>query len=129
MENMKDKSPCYHYWIWLNMPKMCLNKQNSEYASSFSMLNFSEYGKVLNKAGFSKCKRYTAYWICQNMPWYCYEYTLSSKYARILNMQDLHQVLNMSQYGWTTRDMPEYIWIFNNRQGSEYVSVRGHSKS
>ena len=43
------------------MPKMCLNKQNSEYASSFSMLNFSEYGKVLNKAGFSKCERYTAY--------------------------------------------------------------------
>ena len=29
----------------------------------------SEYGKVMHKAGFSKCEHYTAYWIWQSMPW------------------------------------------------------------
>ena len=47
----------------------------------------SEYVKVLNKAGFSKCKHYTAYSICQNKPWQSSEYILSSKYARIVNME------------------------------------------
>ena len=32
-------------------------------------------------------------------------------------MQGLHRVLNMPQY-----NMPEYVWIYDNRQGSEYVS-------
>ena len=68
----------------------------------------SEYGKVLNKAGFSKCERYTAYWICQNMPWQSPGFGIwkSSRYARITQG---------SKYA-------EYVWIFNNRQDSEYVS-------
>ena len=44
----------------------------------------SEYGKVLIKTGFSKCKST--------------EYILSSKYARILNMQELYWDRNMPQH-------------------------------
>ena len=29
-----------------------------------------------------------------------------------MNMRELHRVLNM----------PEYVWIYDNKQGSEYVS-------
>ena len=65
-------------------------------------------------AGFSICERYTAFWICQNMPWQSSEYILGSKHARVLNMQELHRVLNIPQYG--------YVLIYNNRQGSEYAS-------
>ena len=66
-----------------------------------NMLN-SEYGKVLNMAGFSICKHYAAFWIYQNMSWQSSEYILGSKYDfdRVLNMQELYRVLNMSQYGW-----------------------------
>ena len=46
------------------------------------------------------CERYIAFWICQNMPWWSSEYNLGSRYARILNMQELYRVLNMSQHGW-----------------------------
>ena len=52
-----------------------------EYASS------SKYAKILNMAWFSIYKRYTAFWICQNMLWQ------SSEYGRLLNMQELHSVL------------------------------------
>ena len=45
---------------------MCLNKQDSEYASG---PKYAKYAKILNMAGFSICERYTAFWICQNMPW------------------------------------------------------------
>ena len=60
--------------------------------------NMPKYGKVLNMAGFSICERYTAFWICQNMQ--SSEYILGSKYARVLNIQELHRVLNMPQYSW-----------------------------
>ena len=33
-----------------------------------------------------------------------------------LNMQELRKVLNMSL------NMAEYVWIYDNRQGYEYVS-------
>ena len=46
----------------------------------------SEYGKVLNMVGFSACECYTAFKICQNMPWQSSEYISGSKYAKILNM-------------------------------------------
>ena len=39
---------------------MCLQKQDSDYALGPNMLN-SEYGKVLNMAGFSICERYAAF--------------------------------------------------------------------
>ena len=41
---------------------MCLNKQDSEYASG------PKCDKILNMAGFSICKHYPVFWICQNMP-------------------------------------------------------------
>ena len=68
--------------------RMCLDKQDFIYGSS------PKYAKILNMAGFSICERYMAFWICQNMPWQ------SSKYVRILNIQELHRVLDMSQYRW-----------------------------
>ena len=80
-----------------NMPLyawMCLHKQDSEYAWN------PKYAKILSMAGFSICEHYAVFWICQNMPWQSSEYILVSKYARILNMQELHRVLNMQQSGW-----------------------------
>ena len=29
---------------------------------------------------------------------------------------------NMAGYIWKNLNMPEYVWIFDNRQGSEYLS-------
>ena len=52
----------------------------------------SEYGKVLNVAGFSICKCYTALSTCQNMSWQSSEYTSGSKYARILIWQGYEYV-------------------------------------
>ena len=39
-------------------------------------------------------------------------------------MQELHRVLyrNMADYVWKNVNMPEYVWIYDNRQASEYVS-------
>ena len=40
-------------------------------------------------------------------------------------MQELHRVLNMPQYSWIFMSRtctPEYVWIDDNRQGSEQVS-------
>ena len=50
---------------------------------------------------FSICQRYTVLWICVNMPWQSSEYISGSKYAKILDMQDLHMVLvchNIAEY-------------------------------
>ena len=58
---------------------ICLNKQNSEYAS------VPKYTKILNMAGVSISESYTAFWICQNMPWQSSWYILGSKFAKILN--------------------------------------------
>ena len=57
---------------------------------------------------------HVGFYICQD-----------SEYGRVLNMQELHRVLNMSQYSWICMSrtcMPEYVWIDDNRQGSEQVS-------
>ena len=59
---------------------MCLYEQDCEYASG------PKYAKILNMAGFSKCERYTAFWICQNIFWQSSKYILGSKYARIPNI-------------------------------------------
>ena len=80
----------------LNIPEyswIFLYEQDSEYTSG------PKYAKILND-GFSTCKRYTAIWINQNMLWQSSEYFLGYKYVRNLNMQELHRVLNMPQYGW-----------------------------
>ena len=85
-------------------------------------------------AGFSICELYTAFWICQNMLWQSSEYILNSKYVRILNMSEfwLWQVsdasysrfwicYNMAEYVSILVNMPEYVWIYDNRQDSEYA--------
>ena len=53
---------------------MRLHKQDSEHASA------PKYAKILNMAGLSICYRYTAFWICLNMP------RQSSKYIWVLNI-------------------------------------------
>ena len=63
------------------------------------------------------------------------EFAVGPKYAKILNiagfsiyknMQELHRVLNMAQITENVCIGREYvlIWIYNNRQGSEYVSYQ-----
>ena len=93
-------------YVRLEYAWMCLNKQDSEYASG------PKYAKILNMAGLSICEGYTVLWIFHNMAWQSSEYISGSKYSSVLNMQGLHRVLNM----------PQYVWIFDNRQGSEFVS-------
>ena len=91
----------------------------------------SEYGKVLNKTAFQNASvtQPTEYakicldralnisWVL-NWPGFqiwkgseCARITQASKYATIW--------LNMSEQDII---MPEYVWIFNNSQGSKYVS-------
>ena len=74
--------------------------------------DLSEYGKVLNMAEFSIRKRYTAFWIHQNIPSQSLEYISGSKYARILNCKSYTGFLichNMDGYAWLAR---EYAWIY-----------------
>ena len=78
---------------------MYLYKQTSEYAWG------PKYPKILNMAGFSKCEQYAVFQICHNMSWQwwiCLRFLICQDYGygRVLNMQELHRVLNMPQYGW-----------------------------
>ena len=58
---------------------MCPYKQQGyEYTLVLNMPN-SEYGKVLNMAGFAICECSAAFWICENMPWHISECILGSK--------------------------------------------------
>ena len=66
-------------------------------------------------AVFSICKHHTAFSIQQNMPWQSSEYILDSKYATVLKIQDFTGLL-------IRHNKAEYVWIVDNRQGSEYVS-------
>ena len=50
---------------WMN-----LNKHDSEYAYD------PKYAKILNMIGLWICEYYTAFWICQIMPWQSCEYIL-----------------------------------------------------
>ena len=94
---------------------MYLNKHDSEYASG------AKYPKILNMSkfwiwqGFSICERYKAF-----------------DYARIYinRVLNISCVLNMAGL-WICkiyigfqicRNMAEYVWIYNNSQGFEYVS-------
>ena len=52
-----------------------------------------------------------------NMPGFCFH--MGSEFARIIEGSKYVTIwLNMSEQDV---NMPEYGWIFNNRQGSEYV--------
>ena len=53
------------------------------------------------------------------------------KYAKILNMAK-SWIWQGSEYariiqGSKCQDMAEYVWVYNNRQGSEYTSYTIHS--
>ena len=82
-----------------------INQQDSEHVSS---PKYAEHAKILNMTRFSICERYTAFWICQH-----------SEHGRVLNMQELHRVVNMPQ---CLNRTGKYVWIYDNTQGSGYVS-------
>ena len=68
---------------------------------------------------------YLGFYICQD-----------SEHGSVPNMQEFHRILNITQYGWEwlriflnmseftliDKNIPEYVWIYDNRHGSEYVS-------
>ena len=59
------------------------------------------------------------------MSWQNSKCIVGSKYVRALNIQELHRVLNVPQYGNMAEYIligPEYVPIYDNRQGSEYKS-------
>ena len=88
---------------------MCLNKQDSEYASG------PKYGKILDMAGFSICSEYARI---------CLDRVLSICW--VLNIPDLY--IQDSEYGRVQKMHTKYaticlnVWIYNNRQGCKYVS-------
>ena len=74
-----------------------------------------KYGKVLNRAAFSKCDRYTAYWICKNMPWknsdyiLCYWILKGSEYASITQGSKYVTIwLNISEFSVIDRVLNIY---------------------
>ena len=101
------------------MPKyawICLNKQDSEYSSR------PKYTKILYMAKF---------WIWQVSQYasdtqrseYARICLISgSKYASILNMQELHTVLNMPRY---SRIWLNWTWIFQNMPWQSYGYILG----
>ena len=86
---------------------MCLNKQNSEYASR------PKYSKVLNVVGFSICKCYTA--LTLNIPEHAVNVSRSSSLYLVLNIS---WVLNMP--GLSIRQSSEYVGVTH---GSKYATV------
>ena len=118
----------------MNIPEyawICLNKRNSEYASG------PKYAKILNMPKI---------WIWQGSEYS--SVTQRSEYAIICLDRDLSisRVLYMPEF-WIWQgseylsviqcseytiiklkmpaldvNMPEYVWIYDNRHGSEYVS-------
>ena len=80
-------------WIYLN-------KQGSEYA-----------------LGSKHAKRYTAFWVRQNMPWQSSEYISGSKYFRILNMAGFWICKSYTGF-YICQSMAKYVWI-----GREYAPV------
>ena len=70
---------------------MCLYKQDSEYVSD------PKYAEILNMAKFWIWQDFQIASVTQRSE--CARICLDSDYGRILNMQDLHRVLNMPQYG------------------------------
>ena len=67
----------------------------------------SEFAKVLIMTEFSILKRYTAFWICQYMPWQNSECILAgfkicqdSEYTRVIQGSTVIQGFKMPQYGW-----------------------------
>ena len=88
----------------------------------FSISQNSEYGKVLNIAGFSICERYTL-WVCQNKLWQSSEYISGSKYARILFMAGFCICHNMAEYVSIGNDYAWICLILWQQTGSEYATV------
>ena len=77
---------------------------------------------------FSKCNRYIAFWICQNMLWqssniwgsFKSSYTPGSymPWFWILQSSECTRVTQGSK----CLNLAENVWIYDNRQSFEYVS-------
>ena len=113
------------YTRFLNMPGFWIyqgHEHASGYARVLNKLEFwisrgSEYIKVLNTRLILNMPWFWIrfwFWICQGS-----EYASGSEFARVLNMSELHRVLNMSDYVWL--NMPGYVWICRNMR--EYAKI------
>ena len=85
--------------------RMFLYKQDSKYALGSKIRQNSEYDKVLNMLEYALTELwiYLRFWICQYF-----------EYGRFLNMQELHKVLNVPQYGWICFIRTWIAWICLN---------------
>ena len=110
---------------------MFLNKQDSEYA-------YTKYAKILNLTNFwiwQSCKYASVSQRSEYarifLVWQSFEYISGSTYASILNTK----VTQGSKYAtmWLNIseldvNMPEDVWIYDNKQASEYVhTIHSHS--
>ena len=94
----------------LSMPEYALTGFWIQGFKCASVTKCPEYARicldwVLN-TGFSIRERYTAFWICQNMPWHSFEYISGFKYARTMNMV--------------------WFWYASVTQGSKYATIWLH---
>ena len=89
---------------------MYLNKQNSQYALG------AKFDWILNMTKSWICQHYTAFWICQNMPWQSFEYILGFKNAWILIWQG-------SEYARVTQDSNYVTTWLNVWTGREYAWI------
>ena len=92
---------------------MCLNKQDSEQPQVLNMPKFwicqwSEHDRVLNRV---LDRVLNIFWVLNKLVFWIWKITQGSKYATIW--------LNMSEFDV---NMPEHVWIYSNKQTSEYVS-------
>ena len=86
------------FWIWLNN----------------AWINRSDYGRVLHVTGQS----FTGFWIC-----FRFRIFQGSECDKIVDMRELHRVLNMPEYVLIMLHMLEYTSRYLNQQTSEYARI------
>ena len=106
----------YHHWIYLNMPECAwinriLNMPRLLNIPNFQIWQGFQYASVTKHSENAR--------ICLdrvlNISWVLDARIKDSEYGRVLNMQELHRVLDMSQYGcvrvnrtWICLNMSEF---------------------
>ena len=93
--------------VVLNMPKFRV-KQGSHYKS---VTQRSEYDRICHDSGLNVTLvlNIPEFWIWQG-----------SEYARV--KQGYKYATDWPNMSYQDVNMPEYVWIYNNGQGSEYAS-------
>ena len=102
-------------YVWV-----CLYKLDSEYSSGrkyAKILNMLKYGRDIQHSEYARVHALTEFWIYlgRYLGFYICQ---DSKYARVVNMQELHKVLNMPEYNWICLN---WTWIGLNM--SEFLII------